>query len=103
MTVVSFTQVATNDLAVIKNALALKSGKRVALKYANRFYDLFERLTEHPSSCPARPRLGYGVRMGVVAPYLVFYHYDNHEKLVTVMRVVHGKRRITRKMILSDS
>jgi toxin ParE1/3/4 len=87
------------DLALIQDALTVKAGVLVAAKFALNFQNLFDRLADHPDSCPARRRLGKGIRMGVVVPYLVFYRHDASQSAVNIMRVIHGKRRVTRKML----
>jgi|GEM_PF-4839202 len=45
----------------------------------------------------ARPWLGKGVRRVVERPYLIFYRLG--ENVVLVLRVLHGARRITRRLL----
>ena len=46
---------------------------------------------------PPRSALGPKTRIAIVFPYLVIYDYE--DDVVTVLRVLHGKRNITRNLI----
>src|SRR5262245_33666161 len=55
------------------------------------------RLAAMPDIGPPRPALGSNARVVIILPYLVIYeHRDN---VVTVFRVLHGKRNITREFL----
>jgi plasmid stabilization system protein ParE len=41
--------------------------------------------------------LGRGIRLAVIDPYLMFYRLDGRH--VTILRILHGKRRITPKLL----
>jgi toxin ParE1/3/4 len=69
------------------------------VKFRDLFQKLYERLADHPDSGAPRPTLGQNVRIGVVAPYIVIYRHDETNGIVNVLRIVHGRRRITAKMI----
>ncbi len=58
---------------------------------------LFERLAMFPRSGASRPHLGHSIRIGVVAPYVSIYELD--EDHVIVLRVLDGRRNITRRLI----
>jgi toxin ParE1/3/4 len=75
--------------------LAAQAGGRVAVKYIGLFDKLYERLADHPGSGAPRPVLGTHIRIGIVSPYIVIYRHSGADNTVTVLRVVHGRRRIT--------
>jgi toxin ParE1/3/4 len=39
------------------------------------------------------------VRIGIVVPYIVIYELNESEDIVTVLRIVHGDRDITRSLL----
>ena len=39
-----------------------------------------------------------GVRIGIVPPYIVIYRYTEDNDIVTILRIVHGRRNITRTL-----
>lgn len=73
------------------------SGRGVAEKWDRAIWERPELIAEHPDIGAMRPRLGESVRIGVVKPYIIFYSHDG--AAIRVMRILHGRRRITRKMI----
>jgi len=87
------------DTANILADLAGKGGHVLAAKFNLRFETLFDRLADHPDSCQARPKLGTHIRVGVVFPYLVVYRHVEGDDTVSIIRVLHGRRRITRKLL----
>jgi len=87
------------DYAEIINDLAAKAGWRTAAKYDELFEELFDRLTDHPHSGAPRPAFGQNIRIGIVMPYIVLYRNDDDGNTVTVLRIVHGRRRITAQML----
>lgn len=86
--------VAIRDLAKVLGDLTEDAGERVAAKYRQSFLCLFTLLEAQPGLGAPRPRLGQGIRLGIVAPYLVFYREQSD--LVTVLRVLHGRQKIDR-------
>ncbi len=48
----------------------------------------------YPLSGNRRPKLGTRVRIAVVRPYIVIYRTNEDD--VMIMRVLHGRRKITR-------
>jgi toxin ParE1/3/4 len=90
------------DFAEILTDLAAKAGWRTASKYDELFEKLYDRLADHPHSGPPRPALGQSIRIGVVSPYIVIYRNEGDDT-VTVLRIVHGRRRITGKMLREKS
>lgn len=88
------------DYAEILADLAAKAGWRVAAQYNERFESLYDRLANHPRSGAPRPALGPHMRIGIVSPYIVIYNNEN-EDTVTILRIVHGRRRIAGTMLRS--
>jgi len=74
-------------------AISLQGAER----YAAAFDALFERLADHPAMGAPRPELGSYARIGVVQPYIAIYEYC--EDTVNVLRVLHGRRSITARLI----
>ena len=54
-------------------------------------------LSENPMLGRAREELGIGVRSLVVDKYLLFYRIRDDS--IRILRILHGSRKITRKMI----
>jgi toxin ParE1/3/4 len=96
---VIITAPADADMADILADLAAVAGSAVANKYNLLFESLYDRLADYPDSCPARPKLGAHIRLGIVLPYHVFYRHLEGDDTVTILRVIHGRRRITRNLL----
>jgi len=99
MALLIFTDLADADNAFILADLAKTGGAKVAQKYAAEFKALYRLFTQFPLSGSPRPGLGRFTRMGVVWPYNVYYEYNREEDVVTVMRVLHGRQRVTGKRL----
>lgn len=87
------------DAAAILNDLAAKGGHRLAIKYAARIARLFEMLTEFPTAGVLRPALGPAIRISVMSPYVVVHRYSEATETVIVLRIVHGRRRISGSLL----
>ena len=96
---VVLTASADTDFAAILAFLSNKAGPSTALKYPTLLTKLYSRLADHPESGSPRPALGRNIRIGVVSPYTVIYEHEPATDLVTVLRIVHGRRRITAKLL----
>jgi len=90
---------AAADTDSIFDDLAAKAGWRTAVKYNDLFESLYDRLGDHPGIGALRPAIGQNIRIGIVSPYIVIYRYSEREDTVTVLRLVHGRRRITGKLL----
>lgn len=101
MTPVIVSPRAEADETDILEYLASVAGPRVALAYGRRFRDLYRLLSEHPDSGSPRPAVGHNVRHCVVAPYVLLYRHERGA--VHVLRIVHGRRRITGAMLRRSS
>ena len=93
------TEPADSDLAAIILYLAGEAGVATAENYANKVDALYDRLVDFPGSGAPRPLLGPAVRIGLVPPFVVIYEYDRADDTVTVLRIVHGRRKITRDLL----
>ena len=99
MTQVIVTSPADADTVYIMADLGAKAGARVALRYLANFDRVYERLANFPGSGAPRPALGRHVRICIVSPYNIFYEYLEDDDTVTIMRIAHGRRKITRKFL----
>ena len=95
--------VAQADTAAILRDLAKKAGRDVAADYAASLEPVYDRLAVHPDSGAPRQAYGRHVRIGLVWPYVVAYRHVPNSDLVGVIRVVHGSRHITRKLLAGAS
>ena len=95
--------VAQADTATILRDLASKAGLGVAADYAAFLEVLYDRLATHPDSGAPRPAYGRHVRIGLVWPYVVAYRHVPNSDLVGIIRVVHGSRHITGKLLAGAS
>ena len=90
---------ADSDTASILDDLADKAGVSVAARYNADFDALYRRLERFPESGSLRPALGRFVRIGLVSPYTIIHEYIASDDALTILRIVHGRRRITRRML----
>jgi toxin ParE1/3/4 len=98
---VLLTSPADADTAGIIAYLAGKGGYDVAARYIVSFEKLYDRLADHPESGAPRPTLGPQIRIGIVSPYIVIYEHDAIDDTVIVLRIVHGRRKITGALLLA--
>ncbi len=96
---VSLAPRADRDVAEIVGYLSAAAGARVADKYIDLFDALAERLSVYPETGAPRPRWGARTRIGIVEPYLVIYDYAAASDSVVVLRILHGHRRITKRLV----
>jgi len=97
VTHLTFAPSAINDAHDILARLTEKAGQSVAVAYFERFRLTFDRLTAFPLSGAPRPNLGVAVRIAVIRPYVVIYRTT--ADTVEILRVVHGRRRIKRRLL----
>jgi toxin ParE1/3/4 len=96
-----FAPSAIADTREILSALVEKAGRSVAVAYFERFSATFDRIATFPDSGAPRPSLGNTVRLAVVHPYVVIYRRSRGG--AEVMRILHGRRNITRRLLLRRS
>jgi toxin ParE1/3/4 len=87
------------DLDEILNYLATVAGKSVALRFGERFHAAFRYLMDFPAAGAMRPRLDAGMRIWVVAPYVVFYQFAIDDDTVKVVRILHSRRNVTERLL----
>ena len=97
MAQVIVTERAKRDVRRILSDLNERAGYGVAARYAADFKATYRRLADVPAGGSPRPALGPDSRIAIVLPYIVIY--DHKDDVVTVLRVLHGKRNITRDLI----
>ncbi len=97
------TSTADADAAFIITNLAARAGVSIAARYAADFDKLYERLAEYPDSGAPRPGLGQGVRICVISPFIVIYEHIPDDEAVIIMRIVHGRRKISPKLLRGSS
>lgn len=90
---------ARRDRDEILRYLVKEAGTAVARKFAERFRDSISRLIDMPAYGAPRPELGSECRIVVIAPYVLVYEYDVGRDQVTVLRILHGRRGITEKLL----
>ena len=87
------------DIFDILDHLELEAGAATATKFGRSFKMAIDFIVQHPRAAQTRPRLGARVRFGIVQPYNIVYAYNSETDEVTILRVLHGRRRITRKLV----
>lgn len=90
---------ADQDMDDIIAYLDIEAGPSTADKYTALIEANYTQLADYPESGALRPKLGGAVRIGIVAPYIVIYEYMAAVDTVTILRIVHGSRRITAKLL----
>ena len=93
------TQSASADQSAIIQYLHAQAGLRTAIRFRALFAALYDRLADHPASGAHRAALGPDIRIGIVSPYIVIYRHSENDDTVTVLRIVHGRQEITRKLL----
>lgn len=94
---------ARTDLASIIDRLATVASPTTARKWNDRLWQTIEGLGEMPGSGAPRHKLGLHVRINIVKPYIIIYEHVRDSGRVDVLRVLHGRRRITRKLLQEAS
>jgi toxin ParE1/3/4 len=87
------------DKSEILDYLFHEAGIAVAETYAQKVARLFDDLALHPESGAPRSRLGKGIRLRLIDPYNVYTRYDAATDTVRILRILHGRRKITRGMM----
>lgn len=100
MTRLIVTRDAETDRDVILDYLEREAGVQTAAAYAERFAESIERLIDFPGSGAPRPALGAETRIAIVYPYLLIYDYSIASNAIVLLRILHGRRNITRRLFL---
>ena len=69
----------------------------VARDYREQIRAFYRLLLDHPEIGAPRPLLGRNTRIGVVRPYLIIYRSAGDT--ITVLRIVHGRRKLAGAML----
>jgi len=69
--------------------------------YADGFAKALERLVRLPASGAPQRNLGSDTRVVAVMPYVIWYDYTMNDDTVAVIRILHGRRQITRQLLRS--
>lgn len=99
MTRLVVTADAEADINDILDYLAKEAGAEVAVAYGSKFRSAVERLLEFPRIGVRRAALGIDTRVTIVPPYILIYDYVSADDAITLLRVIHGKRHITHRLI----
>jgi plasmid stabilization system protein ParE len=62
-------------------------------------YIVPQRLLRWPESGAPRPRLGEAVRIAIVSPYVMIYEYNRDDDTLVLLRMLHGRRNITDRLL----
>ena len=95
------TNAADADIQDLMFDLGEKAGASVAGRYDADLDALYRRLEIFPEMGARRPELGPAVRICTVLPDVVIYEYRSSDDLVVIMRVLHGRRHMTRRSLRS--
>lgn len=101
MTTVELAPQARLDIIGITEVLAAAAGATVAFRYSHEFTAAIQQLTQFPRLGASRPKFGAGVRIWTIEPYVLDYDYSAGDDHLRILRIVHGKRNITRKLLPS--
>jgi toxin ParE1/3/4 len=92
-----FAPAAARDLQKVSEDIKAAGGERVALAFVGHLRQSLEGLVAFPRMGRLRPRFGSGVRSWAFPPYVAFYRQSASD--VEIIRIVHGKRKITRALM----
>ncbi len=99
MAKLTVTRHADRDLDDILSYLTDAAGQGTAESHAQRFAEALEHIEAFPSAGPARPALGTCTRISIVLPYVLIYDYDEAGDTLVLLRVLHGRRRMTERIL----
>lgn len=94
---VNLTPRALADSKQLISNLVDVAGFITAERYTQRIADVLDLLGTFPEAGTPRPEYGKGIRAKVIAPFVLFYVIENDR--VDVLRILHGKRNITRDLV----
>ena len=90
---------AQRDLLGIVSHLAGVAGPATADKWDRKLWEAIDEISQSPGSGAPRPALGPHARIVVVHPYIVIYEHARGSDSLHVLRVVHGRRNITKWLV----
>jgi plasmid stabilization system protein ParE len=95
---VEFSPEARVDLIEIVDYLS-EAGLSVARRYEKEIERLIQNLHDLPSTGSPRREYGPNVRVLIVNPYVIFYEDLSERGDISILRILHGHRRVTPKML----
>ncbi len=96
MYAIDFARRAELDILEIGLVLEAERGAVFAVNYLRGMRERIESLSEMPRQTRERKELGHGHDALILTPYIVFYQVADNT--VLVKRVLHGSRKITKRM-----
>lgn len=100
MTELVLTADALADIRDVTAYLTKRAGEQIALRYAVRIRSTLREIGTDPGIGARRSQLGRNIRFRTVRPYAIFYRYA--DDTVVVLRVLHERRKITRKLLAAQ-
>lgn len=95
------TELAKADVRDTLTDLNFRAGFKVASQYASDFKAAYGAIAQFPGQGAPRPKLGPKTRIRVVSPYIDIYDHDSDGAII--LRVLHGHRKITKRLVRSKS
>lgn len=89
------TSPAVNDVDDILFYLLRHGGQAAVDSRRSKFEAAIRFLGTFPRIGAPRPRLGRGIRLLVASPYVVLHRYEPASDTVFVLRILHGRRRLS--------
>ena len=89
---------ASADIDEILDWLEREAGRVVAHRYAERFRAAFGHFMAFPEIGARRRKLHADMRIWAITPYVIFYRFDHNTETVTVVRILHGRRDLTKTL-----
>lgn len=74
-------------------------GPAVAERYQADFFAAFDLLEAFPGRGAPRRKLGTNVRLLILKPYSIYYEGMPKSDAVLILRIVRGRRRVTKKLL----
>ena len=101
MSRIVFSLAALADLQKISDDIADNNGTRTAAKYLVKLRQSLEVLAEFPYAGRLRPQLGHKLRSWPHRPYVAIYVPETDG--IRIVRIVHGRRKITRRLVAGEN
>lgn len=99
MTEVTVAPQARSDLVRIVDHLGEVASPATAIRWNARLWATIDGIAHFAGTGAPRQRLGRNIRIKVVKPYIVIYEHELGSGVAHVLRVLHGRRRITPKLL----
>jgi toxin ParE1/3/4 len=99
MTRVIVSRQADADVDDMLERLYERAGIAVVERYTGDLQAIDDRLEMYPDSGSPRPTLCPNMRIAILSPYLIIYDHAPNDETVTIVRVLDGRRNITRQLV----